>query len=97
MCLHKYVLPWLRKCQGTDNVGHPYVEMEESINFKPNLTYFVPVKLNYRPDGKVSGKPVFGNGSGDFANLLYGDGFVELPEGMDHYPKGKAFKFISYR
>jgi molybdopterin molybdotransferase len=97
MCMYNYVLPWLKMCQGIKPGNDPYVELNESINFKPDLTYFVPVKIEHTRKGIIKATPSLGNGSGDFANLLHGDGFVELPKGQDQYQEGTAFKFISYR
>lgn len=96
MCTNKYILPWLRQ----------YLHMEESVQyavlgsdvtFKPDLNYFVQVKLETAQDGRWMATPIEGNGSGDFANLTDADAFMELPKGKDLYEKGEVHQVFYYR
>ncbi|MCB0616915.1 MAG: molybdopterin molybdenumtransferase MoeA, partial [Phaeodactylibacter sp.] len=41
--------------------------------------------------------PVEGHGSGDLANLVDADAFLELPREKDKFKKGKVFPLIFYR
>jgi len=42
-------------------------------------------------------QPVEGKGSGDLANLVDADAFLELPRGRDHFAAGEVFPLIYYR
>jgi len=98
VCLLRYFKAWLQvhlKQSVEDN--DTFYALSEDVNFKPDLTYFVPVKLlNEEAQDKVA-KPIPGNGSGDFVSLKNVDGFLELPKGKDIYAKGNYFKFINFR
>ncbi len=92
VCLCKYVLPSL--------VGKPITEkvaLAEKVIFKPQLTYFVPVKIFQNSAGILMAKPFEGGGSGDFANLLSCDGFVELPAEQNVFEVGEVLEMIRFR
>lgn len=96
MCMVRYLYPWLNASLELPTET-PYAELVEDIVFKPDLTYFVQVKIHYDESGKILAKPVHGNGSGDLANLTNADGFLELTEGKDLYKKGEVYKLWLYR
>lgn len=91
MCLHRYMLPWLKQCMGMKHVSKPYAILATEVNFKPDLQYFAQVKLACNEKGQLTATPVEGNGSGDFANLLAADAFMELPRGKDKFEAGEAY------
>lgn len=71
--------------------------LKETVQFKPNLTYFLQVKLAYRY-GHWIAMPVKGNGSGDLANLTKADGFLEIPKSeASEFKEGSVFPVITYR
>ncbi|WP_233188640.1 hypothetical protein [Tenacibaculum sp. SG-28] len=71
--------------------------LKETVQFKPNLTYFLQVKLAYRY-GHWIATPVKGNGSGDLANLTKADGFLEIPKSeASEFKEGSVFPVITYR
>ena len=72
------------------------VILDKDVFFKPDLTYFVPIKT-YFQDGKLMATPFEGSGSADFANLTDCDGFVELPADNQVFKKGEVFEFIRFR
>jgi molybdopterin molybdotransferase len=72
------------------------VVLDKDVFFKPDLTYFVPVKT-YFQDGKLMATPYEGSGSADFANLTDCDGFVELPAENQVFKKGEIFEFVRFR
>ena len=72
------------------------VVLDKDVSFKPNLTYFVPVKT-YFQDGRLMATPFEGSGSADFANLTDCDGFVELPADSQVFKKGGVFEFVRFR
>ena len=94
MCATRYFLPWLRHSFGLEPMNYAYAILTEDFYFKPDLTYFLQVKVSYDPSGKVLARPVEGRGSGDLANLVDADAFLELPKGRDHFLKGEIFPLL---
>lgn len=72
------------------------VVLDKDVFFKPDLTYFVPVKT-YFESGKLMAKPFEGSGSADFANLTDCDGFIELPAENQIFKAGETFDFVRFR
>ncbi|MEM7373139.1 MAG: molybdopterin molybdotransferase MoeA [Bacteroidota bacterium] len=94
---HRYVLPWLQACLNLAEPRSLTALLAEDHHFKPDLTYFLQVKINPGTDGCLYAQPIAGHGSGDHANLLYNDGFLELPRGREVFRKGEVFPLIPYR
>jgi molybdopterin molybdotransferase len=90
MCFHRYFLPWL-KTSWQLNIKPNYAILNEDFTFKPALQYFLQVKLTIDKNGHLLATPVEGNGSGDFANLLSADAFLELPLETTDFYKGTVF------
>ncbi|MDW3648502.1 MAG: molybdopterin molybdotransferase MoeA [Bacteroidia bacterium] len=97
LCMHRYFLTWLRESLQLQAADIPQAALAAPIHFKPNLTYFAQVKLSYTPEGKVLAHPVEGNGSGDLANLVDADAFIQLPQGKDVYEAGEVYALLFYR
>lgn len=96
MCLNRYFKKWLDASQGLEN-QQLTAELSEDFTFKPELTFFLQVKLSYAPTGKILATPVEGHGSGDLANLVEADAFLELPLERSLFKKGEVFKVFMYR
>ncbi len=96
MCLNRYFKKWLDASQGIEN-QQIMAELSEGFTFKPELTFFLQVKLSYTLTGKILATPVEGHGSGDLANLVEADAFLELPLERSLFKKGEAFKVFVYR
>ena len=96
MCLNRYFKKWFDASQGIDN-EQIMAELTQDFIFKPELTFFLQVELSYSPTGKVLATPVEGHGSGDLANLVEADAFLELPLGQGLFQKGEIFKVFVYR
>lgn len=96
MCLNRYFKKWLDASQGLEN-QQLTAELSEDFTFKPELTFFLQVKLSYAPTGKILAMPVEGHGSGDLANLVEADAFLELPLERNLFKKGEVFKMFVYR
>lgn len=94
-CL-KYFVPWWKKSIGLDFNNCNLAVLTESIAFKPSLTYFLQVKLQNNL-GVIYATPIRGNGSGDLANLVQTDGFIELPSDRAEFKKGEVFSLILFR
>ncbi len=97
MCLHRYFQPWLRKSLGLEAFEERYAVLSEDYFFKADLSYFLQVKLSYGKDGRIMAKPVTGGGSGDLANLVEADAFLELPKERQEFKAGEVFPLFPYR
>lgn len=86
LCFCKYFLPQKEE----------QVILDKDVFFKPNITYFVPVKT-YFQNGNMMATPFEGSGSADFANLTDCDGFVELPADNQEFKAGEVFGFVRFR
>ncbi len=95
LCFQKYFKPWLNKCRGLV-VPEQFARLADDFNFKPQLTYFLSVKVVNR-QGVLSAEPLPGGGSGDLANLTRVDGFLELPEDKDHFVAGESYPYVPFR
>ena len=91
-----YFYPWYYKSVGLETTKETAI-LNADVSFKPNLTYFLQVKLSYRL-GYLIATPITGNGSGDLASLVEADGFIQLPKTEETtFKKGEVFPIIRYR
>jgi len=97
MCTQRYFVPWLRHSLGLDTLNLPIACLEQSVTFKPDLTYLCQVSTRFDTDGRLLAKPAEGHGSGDLANLVEADAFMELPRGKDVFEAGECFSVYFYR
>lgn len=97
MCLHRYFLPWLDATQGLSQKPSIYAVLDQDFTFKPDLQYFLQVKLSFSEQGQILVNPIEGNGSGDFANLADTDAFMELPMQGDEFKKGEVFRIWPFK
>lgn len=96
---YRYVRGWLRQCQGALPLAQTQVfaELAQALDFKPALTYFIPVRLAPAADGRLLAHPVATSGSGDLAALLAADGLLELAPTLSHFAAGTAWPLYPYR
>ncbi len=92
VAVHRYVLPFLARSSLALPEEGERAALSEDVEFLPDLTLFLPVKLSSDQDGRLLAEPRPTNGSGDFAALASSDGFVELPRGSRRFPKGSAWR-----
>lgn len=97
MCTQVYLLDWLRTSMGLALPDRPYGILQSDVTFKPDLTYFLEVKVVYDQAGLIFAYPKQGHGSGDLANLLHGDAFIRLDRGQEQYAAGTAHQLYFYR
>lgn len=90
-----YFYSWYYKSVGIKTEEETAILLE-NIDFKPNLTYFLQVKLSYK-FGHLIATPISGNGSGDLASLVHADAFIQLPKEQTEFKSGDNFKVIRYR
>lgn len=96
VCLVRYVAPALVAALGAMARSEPLVRLAQDVRFEPDLTYFLPVRLDYTPDGQCVAVPKPTNTSGDFIALGGTDGFVELPRGRSEFPAGYPARYFSW-
>lgn len=90
-----YFYPWYYKSVNL-KVDEETAILSENVIFKPNLVYFLQVKLSYK-FGQLMATPIQGNGSGDLASLVHADAFIQLPSGKSEFESGEVFNVIRYR
>ena len=88
VCCRHYVLPALFAAAGRSTPELRYAVLEHEVEFKPQLTCFMPVKLRAAADGRRVALPVTTNTSGDFTALSGTDGYVELTEAQSVFAAG---------
>lgn len=94
---YRYVRGWLRACQQAAPRPLVFAELAEAVEFKPALTYFLAVRLEHAPDGRLLAHPAPTAGSGDLAGLLAADGLLELSPELTHFAAGTAWQVWVYR
>ena len=92
----KYFYPWFQKSTGVSYKNKNFAILAKDFNFTPDLTYFLQVRLENK-NGQLLAHPIAGHGSGDLANLIDNDAFIELPTGKQLFNKGEVFPLIEYR
>ena len=91
-----YFYSWFYKSNGVETFEETAI-LTEDVVFKPNLTYFLQVKLSDKY-GHLLATPVKGNGSGDLASLVDADAFIRLPKTQETtFKQGDNFPVIRYR
>lgn len=92
----KYFYPWYKKSVGIPYKDKNFAVLAKDFNFEPDLTYFLQVKIE-NIEGVLYANPMAGHGSGDLANLVDNDGFIELPAEKKLFKKGEIYPLITYR
>lgn len=91
-----YFYAWYYKSIGIKE-DKQFAILSENITFKPNLTYFLQVKLE-NVHGQLFAIPIKANGSGDLASLVETDGFIEIPKTEKiTFKSGTVFPLIRYK
>ncbi len=96
MCAHRFVRKWL-DVSFFGKVRTPLqAKLSTDFSFKPDLTYFLQVKTEIDAEGTNWAVPYEGHGSGDLANLVDSNAFLELPKGRDHFKRGEVFPILQF-
>jgi len=90
VCCRQYVVPALAKAAAAADTAPEFASLASEVTFKPDLTFFQPVKLVSSAAGQVLAMPVKTNTSGDFTALSATDGYVELAKEDSHFPAGTS-------
>jgi molybdopterin molybdotransferase len=96
MCLHRYFIPWLKACSGGSS-EKLYAMLDNDLVFEPPLQYFLQVKLYINEAAQLMARPLQGNGSGDFSNLVETDAFMELPLEQSNFKQGTPYPVWPYK
>ncbi len=91
LCTHRYFIPWLKRSLQQELKPQPRAALSKDFTFKPDLTYFLQVRISYDSEGRMLAEPVEGHGSGDLANLVDSEAFIELARGKDLYKAGEVW------
>ncbi|MES2731805.1 MAG: molybdopterin molybdotransferase MoeA [Bacteroidota bacterium] len=97
MCAYRYVLPWLKACSQQPPAPTKLAVLAEAVTFKPALTYLMQVQTYLATDGRRMARPYQGGGSGDLANLIQSDAFLELPPDRTLFEAGEVFPLWEFR
>lgn len=97
VCMHRYFVEWLGDSLGVSLRKPMYAKLTDQVQFKPDLTYFLEVKISSNKEGVLLATPQKGNGSGDLANLVEADAIIQLPRGRNVYEKGEVHPIYFYR
>lgn len=91
VCFEQYVRPVLGAMLGrpTDRRLVPAL-LTESIRKAAGLHHFVRGVFDYAPDGRLRAQPTGEQGSGMYSSMTRADGFIHLPEEVDHPEAGTA-------
>ncbi len=79
VCLHRYVLPALRRMAGITATRAETFLLAKPFAFDRPLAFMLPVVVSTTKNGQQVAAPAPFNTSGDIGGLLGTDGFVELP------------------
>ena len=97
MCMQVYFKHWLNESLQANKKPTPKAKLTQEVQFNPDLTYFLEVNLGYSEKGELLATPVKGNGSGDLANLVDAEAFIQLPRGKDKFLQGEVYPILYYR
>lgn len=97
ICMHRYFIEWLGHSLGSPIRKTLFASLTDDVHFKPDLTYFLEVKISSSMSGQLLATPQKGNGSGDLANLVEADAIIELPRGKNTYSKGEVHPIYFYK
>lgn len=92
LCLHRYFIPWLLASAGQVQQQKVHAVLAADLTFNPPLQYFLQVRLSINGRGQLLATPLEGNGSGDFANLVEADAFLELPREQSSFSSGEVYR-----
>ena len=97
VCCRQYVVPALKQMQGEPPSTPMFASLIEPVEFPPQLTCFLPVKLVSNTGAQLMAMPIRTNTSGDFAALSKTDGYIELPLEESEFPAGTVAPLHRWR
>ena len=95
MCFYRYFIPWLNASLGLKTLVK-YAILSKKYTFKPDLHFFLQVKIHQNEQAQLIATSVEGNGSGDFTNLLQSDAFMELDAEKTDFEQGEILRIWEF-
>ena len=95
--VYRYVLAYLNRAVNAKAIPCEYAVLDEDVEVKTDLTYFLPVRLMSKQGKPLAATPVIPSGSGDFVALAKSDGFIELPANTFHFSQGTPARLFRWR
>ncbi len=96
VCATRYVVPALRAAAGLAPPPAELVALAAPAEASAELTYFLPVKLEWSASGAALAAPRPTNTSGDFVALAGTDGFVELAAKRGAHAAGTVVRLFRW-
>jgi molybdopterin molybdotransferase len=96
VCFRRYAVPALEQMLGATPARADFVPLANATPGHAALTRLNAVRLATAPDGRRAAYAVACNTSGDFAELVGTDGFVELPPGPAEVSAGTVARFWAW-
>lgn len=96
MCLHRYFMPWYYTSMGIAQKIQ-YAALATDFAFTPQLQYFLQVATHMNEQAQLVATPLPGNGSGDLANLVESDAFLELPIDKTEFKAGEVYRLWPFK
>lgn len=96
MCCYTYLMPWIHESQNAMQ-SFRTARLAVDMKFDKPLTLFQQVRTTTDDEGVLWAHPIRSHGSGDFVNLVNGDGILIFPEEVSEFTAGESYQFISYR
>lgn len=97
MCTYRYLIPWLQASLYDVPERPVYAMLGAHITFTPQLRYFLQVRVAVGDSGQLVAMPIEGNGSGDHANLVDANAFMELPEDINEHEHGAIHRIWPFK
>ncbi len=97
LCTLRYIYPWLFKSIYKKLIPVSYAILNEDFYFKAPLTYFLQVHIENNVEGKLVATPMKSSGSGDSANLIRANAFMQLPADRNDFRKGEVYPILWMR
>ncbi|MGK0390645.1 MAG: molybdopterin molybdotransferase [Maribacter sp.] len=96
MCLNRYFKTWFQQSMKLPKKTY-FAKLAADYSFNKNLTYFLQVSTSLNEKGQLEVTPNQGNGSGDLANFIHSDGFLELPMNQNDFKKGDVLSYHPFK
>lgn len=92
ICLHRYLLPLLRRREGRPQLNRT-ARLIQPVHWGRPLALFLATSVDSGRDNQLEATPLPSSGSGDVARLAESDGFLELAEGAPGWEAGDQATF----
>lgn len=96
VCCRQYVLPALLAASQRNPEPQCFARLIDAVSFKPELTFFLPVRINVDSGATNQATPIATNTSGDFTALGGTDGYVELPAEQSEFAAGQTVRYHAW-